>query len=119
MARLAGLAHGVVTRQQLLRADISDDEIKHRLAIGGLMREYPGVYRVGHRALSAEARYMAAVLACGEGAVLGGPAAARLLGLLKGEWPPPEVVTRVRRRVCGVRTRRSRRVEATTWLGIP
>ena len=51
-------------------------------------RVHRGVYRVGHRAPSVEARYLAAVLACGEGAVLSGRAAAYLWGLLKGPAPP-------------------------------
>lgn len=64
---------------------------------------------------------MAAVLACGKGAVLSGRAAAHLLGLIKGEAPPPEVTVPSKRRVKGLKTRRSRvhRGEATTWKGIP
>jgi hypothetical protein len=65
-AVLAGLAsrqHGVVTRAQLLRAGVTVHEITHRLRFGALLREHRGVYRVGHRAPSLEARYLAAVLA--------------------------------------------------------
>src|ERR671914_538703 len=87
IARIASAAHGVVTRRELLDADISSEEIKCRLRSGALIREYPGVYRVGHRAPSVEARYMAAVKACGDGAVLSGRAAGHLLLLLNG--PPP------------------------------
>jgi hypothetical protein len=83
LARIAGAAHGVVTRAQLLRAGVTLAEIKQRLRTGALMGEHPGVYRVGHRAPSLEARYMAAVWACGEQALLNGRAAAHLLGLLK------------------------------------
>ena len=80
-----------------------------------------GVYRVGHRAPSVEARYLAAVLACGDGAVLSGEAAGYLWGLIKGSAPPPEVTTPKDRKVKGIRTRRARRgeIEATTWRGIP
>jgi very-short-patch-repair endonuclease len=62
------------------------------------------------------------VLACGRGAVLSGPAAAHLLGLLKGRPPRPEVTTRTERRVPGVVTRRARGAEsrdAIAWRGIP
>jgi hypothetical protein len=52
----------------LLRARVTRTEIKWRLRSGALLRESPGVYRVGHRAPSVEARYLAAVLACGAGA---------------------------------------------------
>ena len=56
-------------------------------ATGALLPVHRGVYRVGHRAPSVEARYLAAVLACGEGALLSGRAAAHLYGLLKGPAP--------------------------------
>jgi Transcriptional regulator, AbiEi antitoxin len=70
--RIASGAHGVAARRELLDAGVSVKEIRHRLKIGALIREFPGVYRVGHRAPSVEARYMAAVKACGKGAVLCG-----------------------------------------------
>jgi hypothetical protein len=119
LARLAARSHGVVTRAQLLAAGVTSDEIKQRLETGALLREHRGVYRVGHRAPSVEARYLAAVLACGERAVLSGRAAAHLWGILKGAAPPPEVTAPAERRVRGVTTRRSRRVEATVWRGVP
>jgi very-short-patch-repair endonuclease len=121
MARLGGSAHGVVTRAELLGAGVSAAEIEHRLRTGALIREYPGVYRVGHGAPSLEARYMAAVRACGEGALLCGRAAAHLFGALKGPAPSPEVTARTKRRVRGVKTRRSRvdAADATTFRAIP
>ena len=60
---------------------------------GLLLPEYPGVYRVGHRAPSTEATYLAAVLACGPGAGLSGRAAGWLERLVKGLPPPPEVTS--------------------------
>src|SRR5829696_10371556 len=84
--------------------------------------EYPGVYRVGHRAPSTEARYLAAVLAAGQGAVLSGRAAAHLLGLVKGTPPPPELIARTERRIAGIKTHRSRVFdarEAASFKGIP
>ena len=93
VGRLAGSAHGIVTRADLLAAGVTPKQIERRLARGALLREYPGVYRVGHRAPSTEATYMAAVRACGRGAVLSGQAAAWLLRLMKGAPPPPEVTT--------------------------
>lgn len=80
IARIAGGQHGVVTRRQLLAAGLSAGEIARRVRTGALLREHRGVYRVGHRAPSVEARYLAAVLACGDGARLSGLAAAHLLG---------------------------------------
>jgi hypothetical protein len=121
LAGIAGTQHGVVTRAELLRAGLSSAAIHRRVRRGALLTEYPGVYRVGHRAPVVEARYLAAVRACGEGAVLSGRAAAHLLGLLKGAPPPAEVTTRNRRRVEGVRTRRSDvdRRDRTEVRGIP
>ena len=117
--RLGSSAHGVVTRRELLGAGLSDDEVRHRLRVGTLIRAYPGVYRIGHRAPSIEARYMAAVKACGEGAALSGRAAAYVLGLVKGRPPAPEVTGPIRRQLEGVRTRRSRQLETVTCRGIP
>jgi hypothetical protein len=112
----------VVTRRELIAAGLTEREIDHRLAIGVLSREYRGVYRVGHRAPSIEARYLAAVFACGPGALLTGHSAAHLWGLLKGAAPAPEVITRTERRLKGVTTRRARRSDppaGTTHRGIP
>jgi hypothetical protein len=122
LARIAGASHGVVTSAQALRAGLTRGEIKHRLRTGALLREHQGVYRVGHRAPHLEARYMAAVRACGDGALLRGRPAGFLFGLLKGTVPPPEVLTSTHRRVPGVATKRTRHVhpeDATTWRGVP
>jgi very-short-patch-repair endonuclease len=122
--RLAGLArgaHGVVTRSQLVGLGITAEEIKQRLRRGTLIRVHRGVYRVGHRAPSLEARYLAAVWACGRQAVLSGGSAAYLLGVLRGSMPAPEVTVPTTRRVTGVKVRRSRvdSKDATTWRNIP
>ena len=118
---MAGRAHGVVTRVELLTAGLTPEQIRQRTTRGALRVVHRGVYRVGHTAPSVEARYLAAVLACGEGAVLSGRAAAHLWGLLKGPAPPLEVTAPTERRVKGVKTRRARRSkrETTTWRGIP
>jgi hypothetical protein len=70
---IAGFAirqHGVVSRTQLLLAGVSRDAIRHRMETKSLHRIHPTVYAVGHSLVSLDARYMAAVLACGDGAVL-------------------------------------------------
>jgi predicted transcriptional regulator of viral defense system len=119
---LAFGAFGLVKRPVLLNAGVSPEAIRTRLRTGALLLEYPGVYRVGHRAPSMESSYLAAVWACGEGALLSGQAAAYLLGLTKGKQPKPEVIAPHRRRIEGVETRRYRqlhRTEATRHRGIP
>ena len=118
LARVARRAHGVVTRSEALGAGLSATEIRDRVRSGALLRVHRGVYRVGHRAPSTEATFIAAVRACGPGAALSGRAAAHLLGLIKGPPPPPEVTAPGRRRVAGVRTRRGR-PDRTLWRGIP
>jgi hypothetical protein len=120
LARRATWAHGIVDRWELRDAGVTAGEIKWRVRKGALIREFPGVYRVGHRAPSVESHYLAAVRACGRGAVLSGRAAAYLWGLIKGSVPGPEVTTRTERRIEGIKSRRSRgAVQATTWRGIP
>jgi very-short-patch-repair endonuclease len=121
IGRIARRQHGVVTWTQLLDAGLSAKEIKRRVQKKALLRVHPGVYRVGHTAPSREAHYLAAVLACGEGAVLSGKAAGHLWGLLKGAAPPPEVTAPKKRSIKGILTRHARRQEtdATTWKRIP
>ena len=111
LALMAGARHGVVTRTALLAAGVSRKEITMRIRRGDLLRAHRGVYRVGHRAPSVEATYLAAVLAAGDGAVLSGLAAAHLWGLVKGNAPPPVVITPTERRIEGVRTIRSRSLD--------
>jgi very-short-patch-repair endonuclease len=122
IARIAERQHGVVTRSQLEAAGISPEAIKTRIKNGALLREHRGVYRVGHRAPSLLARYLAAVLACPSGSVLAGRAAGYLLGLISGDPPLPSVITPTDCRIPGIRTSRSRRgatAETTTFRGIP
>src|SRR5437764_5586205 len=111
IARIASRQHGVITIHQLLAAGLTRQAVTRRVRRGTLHREFRGVYRVGHRAPSTEARYMAAVLACGEGAVLSGLAAAFFYGLVKGSPPPPEVTAPTVRRIAGVITHRARNLD--------
>jgi very-short-patch-repair endonuclease len=68
-ARVAAGQHGVATLQQLLDAGLSAAQIRRRRGHGWLVRLHKGVYRVGLVAAPSES-LMAAVLACGEGAVI-------------------------------------------------
>lgn len=122
IGEVAGLTLGVVTRSRLLAAGLTPKEIRVRVERGSLLEVHRGVYRVGHRAPSTEAAYLAAVLACGAGALLSGRAAAWLLGLLSGGAPPPEVTVRTERRVASVRVRRCRTLGSEDgWIhrGVP
>ena len=108
---LASRAHGVVTRSELVDAGLSNDEVKRRREKGLLIPVHRGVYRFGHHAPSLEARYLAAVKACGNEAVLSGRAAAYLWRLIKGSPPQPEVLAPNDRRVPGVGVHRARRTD--------
>jgi very-short-patch-repair endonuclease len=122
LAALAHERHGVVSRRRLLAVGMSAGEIERRVRSGALLVEYRGVYRVGHRAPSREARYAAAVEACGDGALLFRRSGAHLHGLLRGPPPPPEVIAPTERRIDGITTCRCRRLDsrdATSSLGIP
>jgi very-short-patch-repair endonuclease len=118
VARQAGRQHGVVTAGQLLTAGMTRSGIDRWIQSGLLHREFRGVYRLGHRAPNVEARYMAAVLACGTGAVLSGPAAAFHYGLVRRPVPPPEVSAPGDHSVPGIATRR-RKVAVQVWHRIP
>jgi very-short-patch-repair endonuclease len=77
--------HGVVTRADLLALGFSDKGIKHRLATGRLHQVAAGIYVVGRPQLTPHGRWMAAVLACGDGAALSHRSAAELWGIGR-EW---------------------------------
>jgi very-short-patch-repair endonuclease len=78
IAALAGRQHGVVSSEQLAALGVDQRAVSHRVAAGRLHRLHRGVYAVGHTVLTPRGRWMAAVLAGGEGAVLSHAAAAAL-----------------------------------------
>lgn len=81
VARLAKEQHGVVGRRQLELLGIGRGWIEGRLRRGQLHSVHHGVYAVGHGLIAKKGRWMAAVLACGDGAVLSHRAAGQLLGV--------------------------------------
>lgn len=92
-ARVAAQQHGVVTRRQLESCGLGSKAITIRVRKGQLNRVHQGVYAVGHRGLSLHGRFMAAVLACGDGAVLSHVSAAVLWKLLYPIEGPVHVST--------------------------
>ncbi|HEX5928314.1 MAG TPA: type IV toxin-antitoxin system AbiEi family antitoxin domain-containing protein [Solirubrobacterales bacterium] len=128
---LAREQHGVLTRRQLTGLGYSEAAIRQRLARGRLHRLLPGVYAVGRPQVGADGRRMAAVLACGEQALLSHRSAAAVLRIRKprsGEQVEVVVPRGQRKRPPGVRvyqrsppgsfpaalrTRRPRRVPVT------
>jgi very-short-patch-repair endonuclease len=76
IAALADAQHGVVSRSQLSVMGFTKREIDRRIKARRLNGVHSGVYAVGHRVLTVEGRWMAAVLAGGAGAVLSHDSAA-------------------------------------------
>jgi len=70
IAEIALRRHGVIARRQLRDLGLSPQAIQRRVVAGRLHPVHRGVYAVGHALLSDKGRWMAAVLACGPGAVL-------------------------------------------------
>jgi hypothetical protein len=77
----------VISRRQLCELGFGRDAIRHRVRSKRLHPVFRGVYVVGRPGVSREGRWMAAVLACGRGAVLSHSSAAALLriGAERGE----------------------------------
>ena len=71
--------------------------VDKRVAAGRLHRVQQGVYAVGHRLLSRKGHLMAAVLACGPGAVLSHRSAALLHGILDDTRSRVDVIAPNRR----------------------
>jgi very-short-patch-repair endonuclease len=78
VSRLAGGQHGVVTHAQLLALGVGKRAIGRWLECGRLHAVHRGVYAVGHTVLTRNGVLIAAVRACGEGAVLSHRSAAEL-----------------------------------------
>jgi very-short-patch-repair endonuclease len=97
--KLARAQHGVLARTDLLGLGFSDAGIKHRVASGRLHPVAAGIYAVGRPDLSPHGRWMVAVLACGEGAVLSHRSAAELWGIGFEEKGGIEVSIRRRSRL--------------------
>lgn len=111
IARIAGRQHGVVSLTQLIAVGIESRAVYRRVRAGRLHRIHRGVYAVGHRHLSWEGIWSAAVLACGDGAVLSHRSAAELWTLLPHRQGSPDITipgSAGRRSRRGIRLHRSR-----------
>lgn len=120
---IAARQHGVVSVGQLRAAGLTSAGITRRLRRGSLHRLHAGVYAVvGPDALSREARWLAAVLAAGDGSVLSHESAAELHAIGRRRPSLIAVTTPTQRRPTGVRVHRYRtldRRDVTTHRGIP
>jgi very-short-patch-repair endonuclease len=108
IAQLAATQHGVVTRPQLMKAGVSRGAISKRLANGRLHQLHRGVYLVGHSVAPPFAREIAAVFACGQGALLSHRSAGKVLALLRDDDAEVDVtVVGQRRHRPGIRVHRT------------
>ena len=112
LAALAATQHGVVAARQLVELGFTRDQIRWRVASGRLHRIHAGVYAVGHAAVTREGRWMAAVLACGGGALLSHRDAAALWRMADYARDDIEVIVLGG----GGRARPGIRVHRTRWL---
>jgi very-short-patch-repair endonuclease len=81
LAEMAEPQHGVVARSQVVGLGLSGNTVDRWVRCGRLHRLHPGVYAVGHTAITQRGRWMAAVLASGDGAVLSHRSATGLWGI--------------------------------------
>jgi len=125
LAAVAARQWGVVTRAQLTDVGLRDRGISDWVQSGRLRRLYRGVYAFGHDRLRLEGRWLAAVMACGPGAVLSHRDAAQLWELRGSNSALIDVTVpsqngRVKR--AGIRVHRSGRLateEICERCGIP
>jgi Transcriptional regulator, AbiEi antitoxin len=124
IAKVAARQHGVISLDQLADAGISEGAASRRTASGRVHRLHRGVYAVGHEAIGEKGRLLAAVLACGPGAMLSHLSAAALWRLRE---PMPQVIDVLvpcesGRKIDGIRARRCRypdSTEITEHEGVP
>jgi hypothetical protein len=122
---LAERQHGVVSHRQLIELGLGRNLVLGRSQAGLLIPLHKGIYALGHQRLTQEGRWMAAVLACGTGAVLSHFSAGQLWGLC-GSRGPIEVLRQSggckpsgHREVKLHQTRRLESYEVTLERGIP
>jgi very-short-patch-repair endonuclease len=112
---VAARQYGVISRSQLLTVGIGETGVRERLRTHRLIRLHRGVFAVGHSELKLEGHWLAAVLACGPGAVLSHASAAALWGIRRSasayvDVAVPSRAGRMNRK--GLRVHRSGRLAA-------
>jgi hypothetical protein len=121
MYQLAARQNGHVSRSQLLALGLAGSGVHHLIDTGLLVPAHAGVYAIAYRRRRPVECAQAAVLACGDGAVLSHDSAAALYGLRR--WPRvPEVIAASQHRRPGIRAHRSitlTRDQITRQYGIP
>lgn len=123
VAALAARQHGVVSRAQLVALGTGRGAVAARIRAARLHRVHRGVYAVGHAVLGRDGRWLAAVLACGDGALLSHRSAGALWDLRPSESARIDVTvprtTRVRSTSAVAVHRTTRPTKPATVRGIP
>src|SRR5215210_4341935 len=124
VARLAARHHGVLSADELLACGLTPDGIFVRTRNGRLHPMHKGVYAVGHSNPTRDGWFLAAVKACGRGAVLSHWAAAILHCIIEWEDRYPDVLVLGESapqhpRIKGHRTSYLPQHHVTTVRGIP
>jgi predicted transcriptional regulator of viral defense system len=121
---LAERQHGVVGRSQLIGLGVGAGALRRRADAGTLIPLYQGVFALGHGRIGRKGEWMAAVLACGPGAVLSHSSAMELWGLRGSRWET-EVLRRSggpHRARSGIRVHQTRALDprdVTVEMNIP
>ena len=118
VSQFAAEQHGVAAHDELIRLGLSSSTVGRWAADGRLHRVHRGVYAIGRPELSVHGRWLAAVKACGPGAVLSHLSAAVLWDLHRYSGAAIHVSTPRRVRPRGVIVHRGE-PEWTRRAGIP
>lgn len=123
-ANLAAGQHRVAARWQLRKCGLGREGIRHRVKNGRLQSIHRDVFAVGPGRLTRAGFLIAAVLACGKGAVLSHLTAAVHWGLIRSASPAIHVTVPRRKKpaVAGVIVHLTRHMTSADWTikdGIP
>lgn len=108
IAALARGQHGYVTRRQLLDVGLGAEAVRSRVKSHRLIPVYAGVYALGHQPTLPQDQAFAAVLACGDGALLSHATAASVWGISKRWTTPFHVTVATARRRAGIQMHRGK-----------
>ncbi|HET6571052.1 MAG TPA: DUF559 domain-containing protein [Solirubrobacterales bacterium] len=97
LSSLARRQHGVIARRQLIDGGLGVRTIGRRIEAGRMYPVHRGVYFVGDGRITRRGEWMAAVLACGAGALLSHRSACALWGIAKPRKGPVDVTAVVGR----------------------
>jgi predicted transcriptional regulator of viral defense system len=120
VAKIAERQRGAISLTQLCALGLSTSAVSRWVTAGRLHRVHPGVYAVGHRALSLDGRLRAALLYAGQDAVLSHTTAAWIWQLVEATPERIHLTVRGRRRsLPAVRVHRSRHLEKVRHRDLP